>query len=83
VFFRWNTPFSFLLSVFHHLNPICFTHDGAVKNHLAAALLLASMSAGLKHDRTGDYQMLAALEINFALWGMIGCAVMQTAQFFG
>jgi hypothetical protein len=26
--------------------------------------------------------MLAALEINFALWGMIGCAAMETAQFF-
>jgi hypothetical protein len=41
------------------------------------------MSAGLKHDQTGDYQMLAALEINLALWGMISCAVMQAAQFFG
>jgi hypothetical protein len=26
--------------------------------------------------------MLAALEINVALWGMIGCAVMEAAQFF-
>jgi hypothetical protein len=26
--------------------------------------------------------MLDAVEINFALWGMIGCAVMETAQFF-
>jgi hypothetical protein len=26
--------------------------------------------------------MLDALEINFALWGMISCAVMETAQFF-
>jgi hypothetical protein len=30
----------------------------------------------------GEYQMLAALQINFALWGMIGCAVMEAAQFF-
>jgi hypothetical protein len=26
--------------------------------------------------------MLVALEINLALWGMIGCAVMETAQSF-
>jgi hypothetical protein len=25
--------------------------------------------------------MLDALEINLALWGMIGCALMETAQF--
>ena len=27
--------------------------------------------------------MLLALEINLALWGMIGCAAMEVAQFFG
>ena len=26
--------------------------------------------------------MLAALEINFALWGMIVCATIKAAQFF-
>ena len=26
--------------------------------------------------------MLAALEINFALWGMIVCAMMKASQFF-
>jgi hypothetical protein len=33
-------------------------------------------------SETGRYRMLAALEINLALWGMIGCAVMEAAQFF-
>jgi hypothetical protein len=26
--------------------------------------------------------MLDAVEINLALWGIIGCAVMETARFF-
>jgi hypothetical protein len=30
----------------------------------------------------GACQMLVALEINVALWGMIGCAGMEIAQFF-
>jgi hypothetical protein len=37
---------------------------------------------GYKVRRDRGYEMLAALEINFALWGMIGCAMMETAQFF-
>jgi hypothetical protein len=27
--------------------------------------------------------MLLAIEIDLALWGMIGCAAMEVAQFFG
>jgi hypothetical protein len=36
---------------------------------------------GYKVRRDRAYE-LAALEINFALWGMIGCAMMEAAQFF-
>jgi hypothetical protein len=39
-------------------------------------------SAGSMYDEMGNFKMLAVLEINFALWGMIGCAVMETSQFF-
>jgi hypothetical protein len=34
VFFLWNTPVSFLLWVFHHLNLIYSAHDSAVKNQI-------------------------------------------------
>jgi hypothetical protein len=33
-------------------------------------------------DATGGYQMHVALEINFALWGMIISAAMEAAQLF-
>jgi hypothetical protein len=37
---------------------------------------------GAKNNGAGGNQMLAAIEINVALWGMIGCAVKEAAQFF-
>ena len=36
----------------------------------------------LKIDKTGAYKMRDALEINFALWGMMLCAAVQVAQRF-
>jgi hypothetical protein len=30
---------------------------------------------------SGGNQMLAVLEISFALWGMIGCAMLEAGQF--
>jgi hypothetical protein len=29
----------------------------------------------------GGNQMLVVIEINFALWGMIGCAALEAGQF--
>jgi hypothetical protein len=40
--------------LFHHLNPIYSTHDSAVKNQLAAALLLDTTPGGLEYGETGD-----------------------------
>jgi hypothetical protein len=34
------------------------------------------------YRRDGRIQMVLALEINFAQWGMIICAAMEAAQFF-
>jgi hypothetical protein len=30
---------------------------------------------------SGGNQMLAVIEISFALWGMIGCAMLEAGQF--
>jgi hypothetical protein len=39
-------------------------------------------SPGLRSTRRGAYKMREALEINFALWGMMLCAAVQVAQRF-
>jgi hypothetical protein len=36
----------------------------------------------LNQNATEGNQMLVALEINFAGWGMIICAAMEVAQYF-
>jgi len=84
-------------SVFNHLTPTYSTHDSAVMDptmigerrtlktcagNLLAAYLWIQTSAAQSTTRDGEYQMLAAIEINFALWGMIFCALMATTQFF-
>jgi hypothetical protein len=33
--------------------------------------------------KKGRYAMVVALEINAALWGMIGCMAMEAAQLIG
>jgi len=42
---------------------------------------LFSVKTALNQNATGG-QMLAAIEINFAGWGMIVCAAMEIAQYF-
>ncbi len=43
---------------------------------------LFSVKTALNQNATEGNQMLAALEINFAGWGMIICAAMEVAQYF-
>ena len=43
---------------------------------------LFSVKMALNQNATEGNQMLVALEINFAGWGMIICAAMEVAQYF-
>jgi hypothetical protein len=72
---RWTKPGFALASL--TLPTFCST-DG---NQLAASTSADTTSAGLRSMRLG-IQMLLALEINFALWGMTICATMKAAEFF-
>jgi hypothetical protein len=48
----------------------------------ARGFIVARCNVGeFKVDERRGIQMLLALEINLALWGMIICAVMGTVQF--
>jgi hypothetical protein len=39
-------------------------------------------SSSSRSEGTGGIQMLLAIEINFALWGMIVCAAIEATQYF-
>jgi hypothetical protein len=51
-----------------------------VANGFASRLILIATSARVR--RLGGAPMLPALEISFALWGMIVCAEIEVAQIF-
>jgi hypothetical protein len=55
-------------------------HTKALKRCKRARLNGYTTSPELKFDKTGAYKMRDALEINFALWGMMLCAAVQVAQ---
>ena len=60
-----------------------FVHKGAEACERARLNINEyTTSPELKIDKTGAYKMRDALEINFALWGMMLCAAVQVAQRF-